>query len=43
MLAWMVDLLQCAGQLQEAEDVINMMPFETQVLFALPQCLQNSW
>ncbi len=32
MLAWMVDLLQCAGQLQEAEDVINMMPFEPQVL-----------
>jgi len=32
MLAWMVDLLRCAGQLQEAEDVINMMPFEPQVL-----------
>jgi hypothetical protein len=29
---WMVDLLRCAGQLQEAEDVINMMPFEPQVL-----------
>jgi hypothetical protein len=32
MLAWMVDLLRCAGQLQEANDVINMMPFEPQVL-----------